>query len=354
MPKQPSVQQISQPLLGWYRANARQLPWRENHDPYRVWVSEIMLQQTRVEAVKPYYRRFLERLPNVAALAAVPEEELMKLWEGLGYYSRVRNMQKAARIVMEQYGGKMPDTPAALKKLPGIGDYTAGEVASIAFGCRAACVDGNVLRVFARLRNDDTDITLPRVKAELADEISRGMPDCPGDFNQALMELGAIVCLPGGEPLCGQCPLGELCRGRAAGRQTALPVKAAKPDRQISRLLVLVLRDARGRVALRRRTVGPLKGMWELPTFAAEGQTCAAQAEQLAAGLGFSVSADRPLGESRHVFTHREWHMQGWLLQSETDFAAPPEGWAFAAPQELQEEYALPAAFRAYRVWEQE
>jgi len=353
MNKTPTIKQIAAPLLEWYAANARSLPWRENHDPYRIWVSEIMLQQTRVEAVKPYYHRFLQRLPTVAHLAEVSEEELMKLWEGLGYYSRVRNMQKAAKLVMEQYGGKMPDTPQQLKKLPGIGDYTAGAVASIAFGYPAACVDGNVLRVFARLRNDPTDITLPKVKEELAAEIGGNMPEDPGSFNQALMELGALVCLPNGQPLCQSCPLAHLCHACAAGCQTQLPVKAAKAARQVSRLLVLVLRDRDGRIALRRRPLGPLKGMWELPTLAAEEKPDAAAAEQAAAGLGFSAAAQRPLGSARHIFTHREWQMEGWLLQTDQSFGAPPEGWVFVLPQQLKEEYALPAAFRAYRVWEE-
>ncbi len=347
----PSVNQIAPPLLEWYAANARPLPWRENHDPYRVWVSEIMLQQTRVEAVKPYYHRFLQRLPTIQHLAGAEEEELLKLWEGLGYYSRVRNMQKAARVVVEQYGGRMPGTPDGLKKLPGIGDYTAGAGASIAFGYPAACVDGNVLRVFARLRCDDRDITLPRVKEELAAEIGAIMPPDPGSFNQALMELGALVCLPNGQPLCQSCPLAALCRANRENRQNQLPVKAAKAARRVSRLAVLVIEDETGRFALRRRTAGPLKGMWELPTLPLEGEADAALVQQMAARLGFAAHAQRPLGRAKHIFTHREWQMEGWLLRAE-NFGRPGEGWVFAHPQQLQQEYALPAAFKAYRVWE--
>ena len=348
----PTIHQIAPPLLQWYADNARDLPWRQNHDPYRVWVSEIMLQQTRVEAVKPYYHRFLQRLPTIAHLAEAPEEELMKLWEGLGYYSRVRNMQKAARMVMEEFDGKMPDTPEQLKKLPGIGDYTAGAVASIAFGYPAACVDGNVLRVFARLRGDRTDITLPKVKEQLAADISGNMPRDPGSFNQALMELGALVCLPNGQPLCQSCPLAHLCCACADGCQNELPVKAAKAARQVSRLMVLVLRDKKGRIALRRRTLGPLKGMWELPTVPAEEKADGDAAQRAAAQLGFSAADPKPLGSAKHIFTHREWQMEGWLMQADHDFENPPEGWAFVLPQQLEKEYALPAAFRAYRVWQ--
>ena len=344
----PSIAQIAEPLLAWYAANARDLPWRQNHDPYRVWVSEIMLQQTRVEAVKPYYQRFLQRLPTVEHLARVDEEELMKLWEGLGYYSRVRNMQKAAQMVVEQYGGAMPGTPDELKKLPGIGDYTAGAVASIAFGYPAACVDGNVLRVFARLRADHSDIASPKVKESLSQEISANMPQNPGDFNQALMELGATVCLPNGQPLCEQCPLAHLCRGHRQGVENQLPVKAPKAARTVSRRQILVLRSPSGSIALRKRDQGPLKGMWELPGL--EGELTPKQVEEGAAHLGIEAKIVEKLGASKHIFTHREWQMEGWLLQCAAD--ALPQGWVWATPQQLQQDYALPAAFRAYRVWQ--
>jgi len=354
MPQQPTIARIAPPLLRWYAQNARDLPWRHGHDPYRVWVSEIMLQQTRVEAAKPYYLRFLQRLPTLADLAAAPEEELLKLWEGLGYYSRARNLQKAARLVTERLGGRMPDTAEGLRRLPGIGDYTAGAVASIAFGRREACVDGNVLRVFARLRADQSDVSAPAVRRDLAAEIARDMPPCPGDFNQALMELGALVCLPGGEPLCGACPLAALCRGRELGVQRALPVKAPKPARLVTRRCILVLRDSAGRVALRRRAQGPLKGMWELPgADLADGapDLDAAQVLARAAALGFGAAEALPLGPARHVFTHREWQMQGWLVLCPAPFGPPPEGWVWAGPRQLEETYALPAAFRAYRPW---
>ena len=226
---------ISALLLAWYDQNARTLPWRGIHDPYRTWVSETMLQQTRVQAVLEYYARFMAELPDVYALAAVGEERLFKLWEGLGYYSRVRNLQKAARIVCEQYGGQLPADYDALRALPGIGEYTAGAIASISFGLPVPAVDGNVLRVFSRLYNDPGVITEPAVKkAFTARVMEHQPPEKAGDYNQALMELGALVCVPNGAPLCGQCPLAEVCLARAAGTTAQLPQKAKpKPNRRL-------------------------------------------------------------------------------------------------------------------------
>ena len=200
-----------QALLLWYQQNKRDLPWRHTSDPYRIWISEIMLQQTRVEAVKPYYARFLETCPTVAALATLEEEKLMKLWEGLGYYSRARNLQKAARVVMEQYGGAMPRTYEELLKLPGIGEYTAGAIASIAYGERVPAVDGNVLRVLARVSGTDADITLPETKKDFRTALARVVPTKAGDFTQSLIELGATVCAPNREPMCAVCPLANCC-----------------------------------------------------------------------------------------------------------------------------------------------
>ena len=228
------MENISPALLNWFYANHRILPFRSDPTPYHVWLSEIMLQQTRVSAALPYYERFLAALPDIPALAACEEEKLHKLWEGLGYYSRVRNLQKAAKIVCEQYGGELPADYDALRALPGIGDYTAGAIASISFGLPVPAVDGNVLRVFSRLYNDDGLITDPKVKRAFTARVMEHQPPAaPGDYNQALMELGALVCVPNGAPLCEQCPLAHLCQARAAGTTLSLPRKAAPKARRI-------------------------------------------------------------------------------------------------------------------------
>ena len=226
------MENIAPALLDWFYKNRRSLPFREDPTPYHVWLSEIMLQQTRVAAALPYYRRFLAELPDIPALAQCPEEKLHKLWEGLGYYSRVRNLQKAAQLLCERYGGQLPADYDALRQLPGIGDYTAGAIASISFGLPVPAVDGNVLRVFARLYNDPHMVTEPATKRAFTARVMEHQPPAaPGDYNQALMELGALVCVPNGAPLCGQCPLAELCLARAAGTTAQLPQKAKPKPR---------------------------------------------------------------------------------------------------------------------------
>ena len=220
---------LAEKLLPWFEVNRRVLPFRQDPTPYHIWISEIMLQQTRMTAAVPYYQRFVAELPDPAALAACDPDRLRKLWQGLGYYSRAANLQKAAKILCEQYGGALPASFDELRALPGIGDYTAGAIASIGFGLPVPAVDGNVLRVFARLYNDDSDVTLPETKRLFTARVVQQLPaDRPGDFNQALMELGALVCLPNGAPQCDSCPVASLCLGMAAGRAEQLPVKPAK------------------------------------------------------------------------------------------------------------------------------
>ncbi len=257
---------IAEPLLAWYKHNARELPWRENTDAYRVWVSEIMLQQTRVEAVKPYFLRFMKALPDIRALADVPEETLLKLWEGLGYYSRARNLQRAAKLVTERHDGVLPSDMRELRALPGIDPYTAGAIASIAYGMAEPAVDGNVLRVLARLSGSELDIALPAARIAAEKAVRDMIPaDDPGAFNQALMELGACVCLPNTAPRCVECPLAALCRAHREGRETELPVRSKKAARRVEEHSVFVLRE-HTRVAVRKRGgSGLLAGLWELP-----------------------------------------------------------------------------------------
>ena len=240
------MEPIAAPLLQWFNANKRLLPFRQEPSAYHIWVSEIMLQQTRVAAAIPYYERFIAALPDPAALAACEPDALRKLWQGLGYYNRVSNMQKAARIVCEQYGGDLPADYDALRSLPGIGDYTAGAVASIAFGIPAPAVDGNVLRVFARLYNDDADVMNPATKRLFTERVLAQMPKAtPGPYNEALMELGALVCVPG-TPRCGECPLADLCQGYAAGRAAELPVKPAPKAKSKVPVTVALIESERG------------------------------------------------------------------------------------------------------------
>ena len=340
-------------LLDWYRQNRRDLPWRHSRDPYRVLVSEIMLQQTRAETVKPYFHRFLATLPTVEALANADEPTLLKLWEGLGYYSRVRNLQKAARAVMENHGGVIPADFDALLKLPGVGRYTAGAVASIAFGIPVPAVDGNVLRVLARLTGDDTDILSPAAKKTAEENLAPHVPTPgAGDFTQSLIELGALICTPG-EPKCGDCPLQLLCAAKREGKQSDLPVRIAKTKRRVEERTVLVIRSGNGdtaavrHIALRKRPPeGLLGGLYEFPCM--EGHATPDEVRAYLTALGLTVGEITPLPAAKHLFSHIEWRMIGYAVEAE---AAPDavEDWFFADVSEVDETYAIPSAYGAYR-----
>ena len=339
---------ITKPLLKWYGENKRVLPWREKKNPYEIWVSEIMLQQTRVEAVKPFYERFMRELPNVAALAVCPEEKLLKLWEGLGYYNRVRNMQKAAQKIMEVYDGVFPADYEALKGLPGIGNYTAGAVASIAFCIPVPAVDGNVLRVFSRLYNDPGVITEPAVKrAFTARVMEHQPPEKAGDYNQALMELGALVCVPNGAPLCEQCPLASLCEARRAGTALELPHKAAPKARRIEPVTVVLAEDAEERFLLQQRPQkGLLAGLWQPLLWEGEALSAEEVCGRLEA-LGLACESIEPLPAAKHIFSHIEWRMSGYSVC--VGSAEAPADCVWASREQLQNEYTLPGAFKAYK-----
>ena len=330
-------------LLPWYDGGARVLPWREEPTPYRVWVSEIMLQQTRVEAVRPYYERFLEAFPTVEALAAAPEEKLLKMWEGLGYYNRARNLQRAAQQVVELYDGEVPASYEALRALPGVGDYTAGAIASIAFQLPVPAVDGNVLRVISRVLCRYDNILDAKVKRRTEEELRQALPQRAGDFNQSLMELGALVCLPGGAPRCLGCPLHPVCRAAAQGVAQELPVKAkAKPRKQEERTLFLLF-SHQGRVALQKRPEkGLLAGLWELP--AAPGVLTESQGRAFLQERGVSPGMLSPGPQAKHVFSHVEWHMGSFLAQGVEESPA----FTWAAWKDLRERFPLPSAFKAY------
>lgn len=361
------LKEITLPLLAWYDRNARALPWREHSSPYYVWVSEIMLQQTRVEAVKPYFARFIEALPDVTALAVCPEERLLKLWEGLGYYNRVRNMQKAAQLVVQEYNKELPHSYEELLELPGIGSYTAGAIASIAYGEAVPAVDGNVLRVISRICGSEEDIAKQAVRVRFEQELRAVMPkDRPGTYNQALMELGATVCFPNGAPDCEGCPVCTLCYAKQTGRQIQLPVKAAKKSRRIEERTVLVIRDDRCAAVRQRPRRGLLAGLYELPN--CDGHLTQDEALELAKGYGFQPIRILSLAPAKHIFSHIEWHMTGYLVLVEET----PEGerrpdpgigarheettedqretapLLFVEAAKTEREYPIPAAFAAY------
>lgn len=322
--------QTAVPLLTeWYRISKRTLPWRGTRDPYKIWVSEIMLQQTRVEAVKDYYARFLNKFPTAEALAAASEEEVLKAWEGLGYYSRARNLHKAAKTIAEK---GFPNTWEGVRALAGVGDYTAGAICSIAYDLPCPAVDGNVLRILTRLFADGSNVDEPKTRAAFSERLKKVYPKEAGDFCQALMELGAIVCVPNGKPLCGQCPWEKICRAHLAGEEERYPVKSEKRARKIVHAEVLVLRRE-GKYALEKRTdKGLLAGLWQFPFF-----------EGTSPELGKVVAQKR----AKHVFTHVEWHMTGKLVQADEFY--PQYEWVNA--EEIAQKYALPSAFKAFAEW---
>lgn len=336
-------------LLHWFDYNARALPWRDHPVPYHVWISEIMLQQTRVEAVKNYFERFISELPDIEALAAVSEEKLLKLWEGLGYYSRVRNLKKAAVILIRDFNGELPADYDKLRSLPGIGAYTAGAIASIAYGIPVSAVDGNVLRVSMRLAEDDSDITKENTKKSLGSKLNAVIPkDRPGDFNQAIMELGATVCLPNGKPLCTSCPLMHLCNAFRHDTVIELPVKPVKKKRRVEDRTILLL-EYQGKYAIRQRPdKGLLAGLWELP--GTEGRLSLKQTEKLLRDLAIQSSQIEPMGKAKHIFTHVEWHMTGYLIRigkMAEDFNGSSYLWADR--DEIFHRYTLPNAFSVFK-----
>lgn len=337
------MENISPALLEWFYKNRRSLPFREDPTPYHVWLSEVMLQQTRVSAVLPYYYRFLEELPDIPALAACGEEKLHKLWEGLGYYSRARNLQKAARILTEQYGGRFPETYRELTALPGIGDYTAGAILSIAFGQAVPAVDGNVLRLAARITGSRLDVLDAKNRKIFRSWMAAAMSqERPGAYNQALMDLGATVCLPSGAPLCGDCPAGDFCVARQEGCQARMPVRSPKREKRTEHLTVFLLRRGAA-VALRQRPdTGLLAGLWEYPHV--PGTLTEAEAARQLQMWGVNPTKWTKKLSARHIFTHIRWEMTGYVV--EVDGLGPGD-WLWAEAQQ-RERLAIPSAFEKF------
>lgn len=332
------------PLLSWYESHARVLPWREDPKPYRVWISEIMLQQTRVEAVKPYFSRFMEAFPDVETLANADEERLLKAWEGLGYYNRARNLKRAAQMIMDCYGGQIPSSYEELLKLPGIGSYTAGAIASIAYGIRVPAVDGNVLRVLSRVLASREDILKASVKKKMEEELIETMPDGrAGGFNQGLMEIGAVVCVPNGQPKCRECPLYSLCLARKQGLLDSIPYKAPKKKRRIEERTILLLESGQEIAIEKRPDKGLLASLYQFPNL--EGHVNEEQIRSLLGKLGADIIKITAAGESRHIFSHVEWHMKGYRIFLK---GAIPNVYLFVDKQEILTKYPLPNAFSAY------
>ena len=379
-----TLDEIAEPLLRWFHSEKRALPWREEPTPYRVWVSEIMLQQTRVEAVKPYFERFVAALPDVRALARADEDTLMKLWEGLGYYSRARHLQSAARLICSDHGGKIPARFDDLLTLPGIGRYTAGAVASIAFGERRPAVDGNVLRVIMRLLACPADILKESTKRAVEEALIARLPENAGDFNQSLMELGALVCLPRGAARCPSCPLERLCLAKEANLQAELPQKTPPKRRRTEKLTIFLLAK-NDKIALQKRPAqGLLAGLWGFP--AMEGHLKKKEAEEALQAIGLIPAKLHALPAAQHIFSHITWQMVGWHVELaetssdepsaatksspasteaveanarpaslclheatapyEAQTKTPPLLWATA--QEIADIYSVPAAYRSY------
>lgn len=331
-------------LLPWYQKNKRVLPWREDNQPYHIWVSEIMLQQTRVEAVKGYYSRFLQALPTVADLASCDDDVLHKLWEGLGYYSRVRNLKKAAQVIMERHGGEFPGEYEAVLALPGIGEYTAGAVCSICFGQKTPAVDGNVLRVVSRITNDATPIDLPAYKKRVTAALKEIYPEQAGDFTQALMELGATVCGPNRKPDCGNCPCKDFCMACQSGTAESLPVKLPKKGRRQEDMTVFIC-ACDGKIAVEKREgQGLLANLWQFPNV--PGTLDAQQAVDAANKLGIPAKQVLRSLDKTHIFTHVQWNMRGYYL--ETEVCTDRFSWFDA--EQIEKNIALPTAFRQF--WE--
>lgn len=342
------IEAMQSPLLDWFYQSARVLPWRQDPTAYHVWVSEIMLQQTRVEAVKPYYDRFMKLFPDVYALAQAGDEELLKAWEGLGYYNRVRNLKKAAIEICSEYEGNIPDDYECLMKLPGIGSYTAGAILSIAYNQKVPAVDGNVLRILSRILGDYRDISDGKVKKSVEEEVRTFMPQKEASaFNQAMMELGAVICMPNGRPKCIQCPVQEICYAKKWDCMEKLPIKSTKKTRSIEEKTVLIIQDGSKTVLRKRPDMGLLAGMYEFPTL--EGTKTGDEVLSYLKKEGFRVLHIKKSAKGKHIFTHKEWHMTGYAVKvDELEPFMGDEDFLFVETKEAEKKYPLPSAFKIY------
>ena len=343
----PALYEMVSPIVTWFQKNKRDLPWRNHPDAYRVWVSEIMLQQTRVEAVKPYYERFLRELPTVKDLAEAKEDQLLKLWEGLGYYNRVRNMQKAVQQIMIDYQGQFPDTFEEIRSLKGIGNYTAGAISAFAFGLPKPAVDGNVLRVISRLMGSREDIMKQSVRSKIEEKLEHVIPEgAASDFDQGLIELGALVCVPNGEPKCTECPVAHLCEARKQGMIAEIPVKSKGKARKMEDKTVLIFKDGEKLAIQKRPSKGLLAGLYEFPN--QEGHLTMEEVTAYSKKIGLMPVRIKKLEDAKHIFSHIEWHMSGYEIVVDELEKTNEKAFLFIHPEEIEKKYSIPSAFEAY------
>lgn len=335
------MQDMVDKLLNWYRDNKRELPWRFDKDPYHVWISEIMLQQTRIEAVLSYYKRFMAQLPTISSLAKVDEDKLLKLWEGLGYYNRARNLKKAAVIIMEEYGGVFPTTYSEIIKLPGIGEYTASAICSICFGEKQVTVDGNVMRVFTRFYNDSSNVSKDSTKKNIRDFLLSVVPDDAGDFNEGFMELGEVICIPNGIPRCSICPLREECQSNKNANYFLFPVKDEKKMKEEVEMTVIIPIWNNQTIVRKRKNPGLLHNLYEFPNVL--GSKSIFEIKDLSSEFGKVFDIQKSITYT-HVFTHRKWKMQAYFIFLESVNCRS----LFHSISDIEEKFALPTAFSPF------
>lgn len=327
-------------LLNWYSKNKRDLPWRHTKDSYKIWISEIMLQQTRVEAVKLYYERFLSALPTIKDLAKVKEDVLLKLWEGLGYYSRAKNLKKCAEKVIELGLKELPQEKKEIEKLPGIGPYTAGAILSIAYGACTPAIDGNVLRVLARIHEDNRDLLKKSVKEEYETKLKKFMTkENARDFTESLIELGALVCVPNGQPKCEICPFLTVCKSKEHNTFMNYPVKSKKKKRKVEEKTVYILTYDKKYVVKKRGQNGLLKGLYELPNI--DKKMSKIELKNYLKEQNYQITQIKELKEEKHIFSHIEWHMKPYVVILKQISNDP-----FYSKEEIEEKYSLPTAFK--------
>lgn len=337
------IKKMRKPIIEWYQENKRELPWRKEKNPYHIWISEIMLQQTRIEAVKQYYERFLKQIPTIQVLAEIEEEKLLKLWEGLGYYNRARNLKKAAQVMQEEYEGKMPKHYKELIKLPGIGEYTAGAISSIAYDEKVPAVDGNVLRVVSRVVGSKKDVLENKTKKEFTEKLQEIMPKQAGDFNEGLMELGELICIPNGEPLCEKCPLQKMCIAKNKDLTSLIPVRNQKMKRRKEDITVFLL-EYEGKVAIRKREEkGLLANMYEFPNITKK--MTKKEIPKVLQVWKLESKQIEKIGAHHHVFSHIEWDMVGYKIQ----LSSMNKEFEWIEKEEILEKYPIPGAFIPFR-----